>query len=277
MNYRILPLLLLVFVACKQEPQGNNDDLTVSSLEAQLESLNRENQRKDSMISEALRFYQEIERNLESIDVRQRNLSESNSEGSQFADKEWIINEIKQINHLREQNQRKVKQLQKDLKSSGVEVAELQELIRKLMEDVQSRDEQLAVVKEELERSNAELARLFDAYQEQEFDLQVAQEDANRVFYVYGTEKELVDNGVLDKKNGFIGIGKKIEMREDLNLDYLSEIDVRDTDNIQITGKNPKIMTTHPANAYHWEGQNLVIDQPTSFWKLSKVLVVVVK
>ncbi len=275
-------ILLLTLFSCKNEPQDKLEMEAIASLESEIEQLKFENVQKDSMINSALRFYKEIEANLQNIGVRQGALKASVEDPeSTFRDKEWMIQEIQQINFLRVQNQKSIKQLKAQLEKSGVEISELQELIRGLVEDVEVKEEQLLVLREELDRSNQELARLFDAFQEKEFELQTVEEEMNKVFYVYGTESELVENGVLDKKNGFLGIGKKVEIKKNTNLKYFTEKDLRDFNDLTIMGEDARIITPHDTDAYSMETDSkkakLKIVNPRSFWKLSKILVVVVK
>lgn len=281
MKHLFLLFILLNLAGCQKAPQDTLEAEAIASLQSEVEQLKFENEQKDSLINDALRFYAEIEANLDNIDVRQRALKEKSADSELMnSDKSWVIQEIQQINFLREENKKKVSALQKQLKDSDLEVTELQNLIRSIMEDVQVKDEQLMELREELDRSNQELARLFDAYQEQEFRMQEVQSEMNKVYYVYGTEKELTENGVVDKKNGFLGIGKQIELKDKMNMSYLTEADLQELTKINIVGKKPRIITPHDSESYETSSSSnkmsLQIVNPRTFWKLSKVLIVVV-
>jgi hypothetical protein len=279
----VFAFALLLFVSsCKQESGDSSKFEAIAALQSEVEQLNLENKLKDSMLNESLRFYSEIQVNLDNIDIRQDGIKRKTSNSEEIGEnREWVVQEIQQINYLREENQKKVKKLQEQLNKSGIEVEELQNLIRKIMEDVQVKDEQIAVLREELDRSNKELGRLFDAYQTQEYELQLVKEEVNKAYYVYGSEKELSENGVISKKNGFIGIGKQIELESDMNMDYLTEVDLRDANKIKILGRKVRIITPHQASSFHLKEGNgqaeIIIDNPLAFWKVSKILIVVVK
>ena len=138
----------------------------ISSLESEIEQLKFESGQKDSMINQALRFYKKrLKRIYKNIDVRQGALR-ANSENSEnvFQEKDWIIQEVEQNSTFYRMSRIKKKHCRsekKDLKNSGLEMAELQNLVRKLVEDIEVRDEQLLVLRQELDNTNKELGKAF--------------------------------------------------------------------------------------------------------------------
>ncbi|MCT4562216.1 MAG: hypothetical protein N4A41_12665 [Crocinitomicaceae bacterium] len=279
---RLVILSGLFLISCKQEAADVSGAEDVASLKSEIEQLKLESSLKDSAINESLLFFNEIKSNLEAINVKKEGLQRmSNNPESANYDKEWMLEEIKHINYLREENAKKVGQLQNQLKEKGVNISELSKLIASLQEDIKARDGEIAVLQDQLAQKDIAYAQLFDAYQVKEFDLDAAIYDLNKAYYVYGSEKELVDNGVLEKKNGFLGIGKKVSMNKDLNDQYFTEIDLRNKKEINIIGSKPKIISVHPLDSYSLQmsgGSNkLVIKNPSEFWKVSKYLVVCVQ
>ena len=65
-----------------------------------------------------------------------------------------------------------------------------------------------------------------------------------------------------------------------MNDDYFTDVDLTKTDKIEVVGKRVKFITDHPSSSYDIisEGQNhtIQINDPKTFWKVSKYLVVVV-
>jgi len=240
---RIFSVLLfasLLFASCKQEPTGNDTDLNtgeLSSLQNKINQLELDNAMKDSVINESLAFFNEIKSNLEAIGIRKDEIRaiSGNSEIS-GDDKEWILEEIQHINYLREDNARKVRQMQDQMKKNGVKIKELEVMIESLMKDIQWKDEQITMLQSELNNLDREYSALFDAYQEQAIKLDAVTDEMNSVYYSYGTEEELRDNGVIEKKNGFMGIGKKTSLKDDLNDQYFTRVDGTKVSTIKIVG-----------------------------------------
>jgi len=196
-------------------------------------------------------------------------------------EKAMVLQEIKHINYLREENAKKVAQMQESMKSSGLKITELDNMISRLLEDIAAKDEQIETLRGELERKNEDYALLFDAYQQKDFQVESLSEEMNTAYFVYGTEKELEKNGVIDLKNGFIGIGKKVNLKDDFNEEYFTQVDIRSKKEILISGSKIQIISTHRPSSYDLKpsGSNtrLVIKDIREFWKVTKYLIVVVK
>ena len=280
----LLSLITLILFSCKQETPGTENGGSTENtqeLKNQIKQLELDNALKDSVINESLAFFNEIKFNLESISVKKdkiRALSEDPEISND--DKNWILEEIKHINFLREQNARKVKQLQEDLKKNGLKIEELEVMIESLLKDIQWKDEQIGLLQGELEALDREYSALFDAYQEQATTIDVLTEEVNRAYYAYGTERELRDNKVVEKKNGFIGLGRSTELKDNFNDDYFTAIDVRKTKTITVSGEKIRLVTDHPKASYELVESGALtkikITDPSEFWKISKYLVVIV-
>ena len=97
--------------------------------------------------------------------------------------------------------------------------------------------------------------------------------DLNRAWYVFGTKRELREHNILSR-DGVLTRG--------YNKNYLTEIDIRNVKRIALGSKKARVLTTHPSSSYVLERGadktcTLYITDPTSFWSVSKYLVVVVK
>jgi hypothetical protein len=110
------------------------------------------------------------------------------------------------------------------------------------------------------------------------------EKDMNTAYFTYGTYKELNEKGIVEKKGGFLGLGKKEELATAFvkNRSYFTELDIREIKTIPLHGTKAKIMSIHPEGSYVLkEGDNgystLDITDPTQFWSVSKFLVVEVK
>jgi len=274
--------LTLVLFSCQQEPEtpgtSNGGD---KELQNKIEQLELDNALKDSVINESLAFFNEIKSNLEAIGVHKdqiRTLSENPE--LEPEDKEWILEEIRHINFLREDNARKVKQMNAELKKNGLKIAELEIMVESLTKEIQWKDEQIELLQNELAGLDQQYSKLFDAYQEVAVEVDVLTYELNKVYYAYGSESELLENSIIEKKNGFIGIGKKLKLRNDFKSDYFTEADATKSKSFTIRGENAHIITAHPASSYelveNGATTKIKVVDASEFWKISKYLVVLV-
>jgi chromosome segregation ATPase len=276
--------LTLLFSSCKEEAKTKDSaELEkIADLESQIKQMAHESELKDSMVAESLTFFNEIQTNLEAIDIKNEAIRiKSTDSESENVDKAWILQEINHINYLREENARKVNRLTELVKQSGLKIKELESMIERLYKDIQFKDAQIDELQAELQRVDQEYSRLFDAYQEKEVKVEELSEQINTAYYTYGTEKELIDNKVLEKKKGFVGLVKKANIADNINEKYFEKIDISKKKQIIIEGKDIQILTNHISKSYHLveAGNNtkLIIDSPLEFWKISKYLVIVAK
>src|SRR5690606_12955478 len=136
------------------------------------------------------------------------------------------------------------------------------------------------VLRVELADLDREYVELLEAYQEQTEITAETLKELNKAYYAYGTREELEKNGVIVREGGFLGMNKKTALADNMNDEYFTPLDITKTSTIEIIGKKVTFVTDHPSSAYDIQtsGQNHVIkiNDPKSFWKVSKYLVVVV-
>jgi hypothetical protein len=228
-----------------------------------------------------LAFFSEIQSNLSSIELKKDEIRIKSTD-SEFTtdDKAWILEQIKQINFLRQENAKKVKALSDQLKKSGLKINQLDAMVQGLLQSIQEKEEQISILESDLVSLDKAYARLFDAYQEKAVLVDELTEEINTVYYSYGTEEELVKNKVIDRKNGFIGIGKSIKLMDNFNQKYFAKIDLTEEKELFIEGSELKFITDHPSSSYSLSpsGKNtkIKISNPREFWKVSRYLVIVV-
>jgi DNA repair exonuclease SbcCD ATPase subunit len=278
-KYILITALALSIASCSSPA-----DKTVSpatDVDSRIEQLEKENAQKDSMINESLAFFSEIQSNLSSIELKKDEIRIKSTD-TEFTtdDKAWILEQIKQINFLRQENAKKVKALSNQLKKSGLKITQLDAMVQGLLQSIQEKEEQISILESDLVSLDKAYARLFDAYQEKAVLVDELTEEINTVYYSYGTEEELVKNKVIDRKNGFIGIGKSIKLMDNFNQKYFAKIDLTEEKELFIEGSELKFITDHPSSSYSLSpsGKNtkIKISNPREFWKVSRYLVIVV-
>lgn len=282
-SYIALILIIGILFSCEEEsteasPQEQESSKELIRLKNKVAQLELENTQKDSMLNESISFFNEIQENLAKISVKEDQIRIKSDDPELSEDeKAWIRQEIQNINFLREENARKVRNLQGQLNSQEIRIGELEKMVDRLVLEIKSRDEKIESLQVMLADRDMEYVELFDQYQEQvELALEVMKE-LNTVYYAFGTMDELIENNVLVREGGFIGIGRKTNISEDFNSKYFEKLDKTKVKKIKIVGKKPQIMTDHPSASYEWDGNVIKIKDPDMFWKISKYLVVQVK
>ena len=279
-------VLLSFIFACNMSPTVEEGDANESEEIARLRSENRELQDKlvdkDSVLNESIMLFNEIEENLAMINLKEDEIRFRSTNVELAEDgKQWILQEIQNINYLRESNSKKVSELNQQLSNQKVKIDQFNLLVNNLMNKIQVQDEEIEMLRVELSNLEKEYVELLEAYQEQS---QIAAEtikELNTVYYAYGSEAELIENGVIVKEGGFIGMGKRTKIKGDLNDNYFTKIDLSRQKQIDVLGEKIKFITDHPSSAYEivTNGKNntIKIKDPKSFWKVSKYLVIVVE
>ena len=276
-----LSATIFLIAACSSDKQTVSEQVGSSDSDKKIAQLEKDNANKDSMLNLSLAYFSEIQSNLEAIELKKDEIRiiSANTEVSSD-DKTWILEQIRHINYLREENAKKVGVLNKLLDKNGIRILELEKLIQNMVQNIQIKDEQISILQGELGSMDKAYAKLFDAYQEKSEMVDELKDALNTAYYSYGTESELVKNQVIERKNGFIGIGKKIYLSENFNEKYFAKIDLTEEKELFIEGSDVKFITDHPSKSYTLipVGKNtkIKISNPREFWKVSNYLVVVV-
>lgn len=287
MKYLLYSFAFLLLVSsCNGDPvttdaTNNDQNEEIARLKSEKRALESQLSEKDSVLNESIMLFNEIEENLAMINLKEDEIRFRSTDVELAEDgKQWILQEIENINYLRESNQKKVAELNTMLDNKNTQIEEFKVMINNLMNKIEVQEEEIEMLRMELSDLDKEYVELLEAYQEQS---QIAAEtirELNRVYYAYGSEKELIANGVIVKEGGFIGIGKKNVLKEGFNEDYFTEIDLTQEDKIEVMGEKVKFITDHPSSSYEVKSDGLnhtiQINDPKSFWKVSKYLVVVV-
>jgi DNA repair exonuclease SbcCD ATPase subunit len=280
----LLPVVVLLSACGNDEAEkttetGGQNPEELARLKQENENLKVQLAQRDSAINESVGLISDIEANLTQIASSQGRIRAQNTENQEDA-KQFILGEIETINQLRENNQRKIAKLNKQLEESGLQNTELKKLVESLTAQIAAQEIEIEGLKAELEKLDAEYTELFEAYVEVAEIAESREAELNTAWYAYGTSKELKENGVITKEGGFVGLGKIEKLRQDFNKDYFEQIDINQTKEISIAGQKVRMMTTHPANTYELVPSGtktlLKIKDSKAFWSVSKYLVVIV-
>lgn len=258
-----------------------------SSSDRERDSLRSVIDRKDEELNDLMGTFNEIQQGFDLINEAEGrvNMMRSNAENNSFAQN--IRENMTFIQETLLENKRKIQELQNKLKASTISSSKLKEAISKLTTQLNEKNAELETLRAQLAEKNLVIGELDSTLnmlkdenakikQEQEETAAIAKnQDAqlNTAWYVFGTSKELKEQGILKKGEVLNG---------DYNKDYLTKIDIRKVSVIPLQSKSAELLTNHPAGSYTLlkdsKGEyTLRITDAAKFWSVSKYLVVKVK
>lgn len=245
----------------------------------------------DSLENFAISQLAEIHHNLELIRKTQGLIGSGSEEVADHHAQ--IIEDISLINSLLHANEKKIAALLANNKTLSTKNNALSKLINETLAQLRAQEQQVLQLKQDLALEEFKVTDLSIKMDEMQVENEKLKEenlvliqsnsqyeqDINKVFITYGTEKELVEKGIVEKKkNSFT---KKLSLTNNFNTNrsFFVEQDLRQLSEFPINGKNPKVVSLHPEDSYTISetGNNyskLSITDKTSFWSSSKFLVI---
>jgi hypothetical protein len=260
----------------------------IGLMETQKNSMTETIADRDSVISEWISTFDQVEKNIALIKEKEKIISVNSSNVELSKDKkELVLDDIKYINSLLEQNKKKIASLNAQLKKSGGTIKVLQNKISELEASMKQSENEITDLKSslaeknfEISQLNTEMSNMQDAIDVKDEKISNQTSELNKAFFVSGTYKELKAKGLLTKEGGFIGLGKKESLVENFSDSTFSQIDITVTKTISVSSKSAKLITEHPSDSYEFvkdsgdKIDHLEIKDPSKFWKISKYAVI---
>ncbi len=287
----IIGFLLLLLTGIIAYSLYNRDHkMLLSQMEAQKNSFTEKITSRDSALGEWITTFGDIEKNIAVIKEREHIISINSSNKELSKDRrQQIVEDIKYINTLLEQNKQKIASLNAKLSKSGGTIKVLQNRISELEASVKQSEGEISDLKSTLLSKNFEI----DQLNTRNSDLQntIVQKDEkitaqtnemNKAFYACGTYKQLKAKGLLTKEGGFIGLGKTKTLAGSFPDSSFLQIDITTTKSIPVNSKSAKLISEHPVNSYQFihdknkQIESIEITDPSQFWKISKYAVVLI-
>jgi len=286
-KYWVLPLFVSLFlISC------NNKELELlknenQQLQSEIENLNYQITQKGEEINNLIQVFNDIEDNLNEIREREK-LIVKNSSGVETPDKlATIKDDILAIDALMQQNKESLKSLSDRLKTSTGENNQLKRMISNFELTVKDKELEIVELLGKLENLNYEVQDLYSSVsnlqlanveKSQTIDRQILQ--MNQVWYIIASEKELQTLGIIQKKGGFLGIGKVNTLSGDIDLSNFTVVDLRENNSFDIDGKKVSLLTSHPDDGYLMRKDetkkrfySFQITRPELFWSNSRFMV----
>lgn len=271
----------MVLAACNGGSDSNAD------ANRERDSLRNVIDQKDNEINDLMGTFNEIQQGFDLINAAEGrvNMMKGNVENNSSA--ENIRENMTFIQETLAENKRKIDELQNKLRTSSINSSKLKEAISALTQQLNEKNAELESLRAQLEEKNLIIENLGSTVNTlKDENAQVKQEKAateeiaknqdaqlNTAWYVFGTSKELKEQGILKKGEVLQG---------NYNKSYFTKIDIRKTSVISLESKSAELLTTHPSGSYTLlkdsKGEyTLRITDAAKFWSISKYLVVRVK
>jgi septal ring factor EnvC (AmiA/AmiB activator) len=294
MRFKIIPmaaLLVLLNSSCNNgelDRSNQQRDSLMSVLKERESGLSE----KESALNEFIESFNEVERNLDCVAVRQHLIysSTDKSKGEMQGNQRDKINaQIAAINDLMEDNRKTIADLQKKLKKSGSKNRKLEETVATLQGQLAQKDSELAALNDKLNALNLKVTQLQTALDSsttmnanQSKTIQENLAALHTAYYLVASSKSLKEAQIIDRKGGLLGIGKTSKLSENFDRGKFTKIDYTETANIPVNSTQVRMITNHPPDAYKMERDakdkdivtNIVVTNPERFWSVSKFLVV---
>lgn len=258
------------------------------ALKAQNDSLAYVLAERDAELDDIMSAFNEVQEGFRLINEAENRVDLSGNAIEGMSDAQRIKEDIRFISEKLQANREQIANLEKQLKNSRYNSAELKKAVANLTAQLEEKQQQIATLQTELAAKNIRIAELDDAVallsknvddllaENEAKSATVASQDKalNTAWFVYGTKSELKDEKILQKGD--------VLKNDDFNKDYFTEIDIRTDREIKLYSKKAELLTTHPKGSYELVKDDkglltLQITDPVKFWSVSRYLVIQVK
>tara|TARA_B110000483_G_scaffold90136_1_gene111323 strand:+ start:262 stop:1137 length:876 start_codon:yes stop_codon:yes gene_type:complete len=289
-NFKYFFLSLIIFSCVSNSESVSEESRRIDSLQSELSfkdqtinSLEFQKLNDDSIVNLYALYIQKIKNNINEISKQELIINNAKN-NPDFIEKDTtdIIKSIKILSKKLQENESMLMALNNAVKQEKNKNSLFASKVTELREEIDKSNREVYYLKEELNSMNASFEAIFKKYNLQNKKISAINQKLNEVAYVIGSKSELLDNGVLTKSGGLIGIGKTRKLNSDLNTDYFTYVSKYKFENIPLGYKSVRLMTSHPTNSYKLSNLNetidsLIIINQDDFWRNSKFLVIEVK
>ena len=272
-------VFLLVFASCVK----NSSEY--KKLQAENDSLMLANAQTTSEIDQMLSLFNEVESSFREIKTAENYLSvQSNTSGElSLSTREQIQNDMQFVAETLEKNRKRISDLEKQLKRSNLKSTELSKTLENLRAELEAKTASLVSLQEELAQRDQKIAELNEIVNvlsndvqalkvqasEQKGTIAKQQTELNTVYYCFGTSQELKKQGIL---NG-------TQLATSFNYDYFLKKDMNTLRVIPLYAKKARLISKHPDHSYEFvkdsnNKEELHILNPKDFWSITRYLVI---
>jgi hypothetical protein len=290
-NFKYLLLSLIIFSCNSNNESILKDKIIIDSLKTQLsskvevlKSLEYEKVNNDSLVNQYALYIEKIKENINEIN-KQESIINNAKNNLDFItlDTTDVINAIKILSIKLQENESMIEELSNAVILEKDKNSQFASSVTQLSEQIAKSNREVYFLKEELNSINASFESVFNKYTLQNIKINDLNQKLNQVAFAIGTKTELLNNGVLTKSGGLIGIVKSRKLNNDLNTDYFTYTSRVEFRKLILGFKSVKLITSHPTGSFKLHNSSkekidsLEILDNDVFWRNSKFLVVEVK
>lgn len=285
----VISLLLSVLSCGKKESAENTGQ------EQERDSLNRVIVQQKTVLDDMTSAMAEITSCLDTIASHERVIVSGVDENGRRLGRKGIRARLEILAKVIREQKEKLGALEQKFSNNAVQIGQLHSIITFLENSLAQKDREVEKLRAEVDSKNFSVAVLEEQVSlmsdtltveratNTEQKQQIAKQDAqlNEVYYVIGTDEELISKGVM-KKEGKLIKRKKVNFTN-VNRSALSKGDIRTLRTINIAGKSPKILGDVPKGSYTLEKNSnesytLRITNPDLFWSSNnRILIIQIK
>lgn len=277
----MLGALLLSSCAGKDQKKIDEDSVKIADLTAEYEEATNFN---DSLML----LMGDIYTGLDSINTQEGLLYNMGS-GDAADRRAEIRRNLSTIKARLAANKQLLASMEAKVKASGNENSVQAKTIAQLRQHIEQQDAKIAQLESDLSKAREEIGNLNTQVAETQEQVKVetqakeeaqaatvaAENEANKVYYAIGSNKELKDKGLLSKK--FLGTTKVLKGNFDAS--YFVTADKRTLKSIPTNAKKVKIWSNMPEGSYRIVGEkdgpkSIEIVNPDRFWSLASHLII---
>ena len=290
-NFKYLLLSLIIFSCSSNNESILNDKIIIDSLKTQLsskvevlKSLEYEKVNNDSIVNQYALYIEKIKENINEINKQESIINNAkNNPDFITLDTTDVINAIKILSMKLQENESMIEELSNAVILEKDKNSQFASSVTQLSEQIAKSNREIYFLKEELNSINASFESVFNKYNLQNIKINDLNKKLNQVAFAIGTKTELLNNGVLTKSGGLIGIVKSRKLNNNLNTDYFTYTSRLEFRKLILGFKSVKLITSHPTGSFKLHNSSKVkidsleILDNDVFWRNSKFLVVEVK
>lgn len=279
---------ILCLTICVAVLAGCTNVKREKELVAQNDSLSIALSEKNRALDQAMMTIADIQEGFRAINEAEGRVILQSQDGEGITDAQRLREDILFIQQKMEANRKQIAELEKKLKAEGTETSSLRKVLSNLQKELSDKVASITALQNELAQKNIRIAELDSAVvmltgdvnalqkisDEQQNVIKRQTEQLNAAWYVYGTAKELKDQNILN--------GNKLFASTDFNMNYFTQIDIREDKIFPLYAKHAKLLTVHPDNSYEFTKDEekmltLNIIDAKAFWSVSRYMVIQVR
>lgn len=293
---RIIPLIIaLAAVMSIVSSCGTDNKAAEEKWNHERDSLLTLNTQQQAVLDDMTAAMAEIAFCLDTITAHERVIITGVDEEGNKLSRKSIRNRLEILAHVIQEQRERLGALEEKFSNNAAQIGQLHSIIEFLENSLSQKDAEVERLRDELNTRNYDVAVLEEKVTlmndtiaseratNSEQKQQIAEQDArmNEVYYVIGTDDQLVSWGIL-KKEGKIFKKKKVDF-SNINKSSLTKGDIRTLNSINVRGKSPKILSDVPKGSYSLDkisndSYTLRITNPNAFWSANnRILIIQIK